>query len=63
VASSIDVPLCLDSSNISALASGLKSTPGKPLVNSVSGEEKRMRELLPPVRDHGAAVIGLVIDD
>jgi 5-methyltetrahydrofolate--homocysteine methyltransferase len=59
----VDVPLCLDSSNPAALASGLAACPGKPLVNSVSGEEARLSTVLPLVKDRGAAVIGLILDD
>jgi 5-methyltetrahydrofolate--homocysteine methyltransferase len=59
----VDVPLCLDSPNPKALAAGLAIAPGKPLVNSVSGEESRLMEILPLVKDRGCAVIGLVMDD
>ena len=59
----VDVPLCLDSSNPATLAAGLMAAPGKPLVNSVSGEEARLASVLPVVKDRGAAVIGLVLDD
>jgi 5-methyltetrahydrofolate--homocysteine methyltransferase len=58
-----DIPLCLDSSNPALLAAGLAVAPGKPLVNSVSGEEKRLESVLPIVKDRGAAVIGLTMDD
>jgi 5-methyltetrahydrofolate--homocysteine methyltransferase len=58
-----DIPLCLDSSNPAVLAAGLAVAPGKPLVNSVSGEEKRLETVLPIVKDRGAAVIGLTMDD
>ena len=59
----IEVPLCLDSSNPATLAAGLAVAPGKPLVNSVSGEESRLASLLPLIKDRGAAVIGLIMDD
>jgi 5-methyltetrahydrofolate--homocysteine methyltransferase len=59
----VDVPLCLDSSNPAALEAGLAAAPGKPLVNSVSGEEARLSSVLPLVKDRGAAVIGLILDD
>jgi 5-methyltetrahydrofolate--homocysteine methyltransferase len=58
-----DIPLCLDSGNPAVLAAGLAVAPGKPLVNSVSGEEKRLESILPLVKDRGAAVIGLTMDD
>jgi 5-methyltetrahydrofolate--homocysteine methyltransferase len=58
-----DVPLCLDSSNRTALAAALKVVPGKPLVNSVNGEEANLSALLPIIKEFGAAVIGLTMDD
>ena len=63
VASLVDVPLCLDSANPEVLAAGLAAAPGKPLVNSVSGETKKLDMILPLVKDRGAAVIGLTMDD
>jgi len=63
VAAAVPVPLCLDSGNPEVLAAGLAAAPGKPLVNSVSGEEKRLASVLPLVRERGAAVIGLTMDD
>lgn len=59
----VDLPLCLDSPNPAALAAGLAVSPGKPLVNSVSGEESRLQAVLPLVKERGAAVIGLILDD
>jgi 5-methyltetrahydrofolate--homocysteine methyltransferase len=63
LASVVDVPLCLDSANPEVLAAGLAAAPGKPLVNSVSGEEKKLETVLPLVKERGAAVIGLTMDD
>jgi len=63
VASVVDVPLCLDSANPDVLAAGLAAAPGKPLVNSVSSEEKKLATVLPLVKERGAAVIGLTMDD
>ena len=63
VAGCVDVPLCLDSPNPKALEAGLAVAVGKPLVNSVSGEESRLTNILPLVKEHAAAVIGLVMDD
>src|SRR3990170_2315340 len=61
VRSVVDVPLCIDSNDPQILETGLKAAPGKPLVNSVNGEEKQMASVLPIVKDRGAAVIGLTI--
>lgn len=63
VSEAFDVPLCLDSPNPETLAAGLAVAPGRPLVNSVNGEEKALAAILPVVREFGVPVIGLVIDD
>jgi len=59
----VDVPLCIDSSDPEALAAALKVYKGKPLVNSVTGEEHSLAKVLPLVREYGAAVIALTQDD
>lgn len=61
VLSVVDVPLCIDSNEPKILEAGLKVTSGKPLVNSVNGEDKQLTTVLPIVRDRGAAVIGMAI--
>jgi 5-methyltetrahydrofolate--homocysteine methyltransferase len=58
-----DAPICIDSSVIEALDAGLAVYEGKPLVNSVTGEDERLEEILPLVAKHGAAVIGLANDE
>lgn len=63
VLSVVDVPLCIDSNEPKILEAGLKLAPGKPLVNSVNGEEKQLATVLPIVKERGAAVIGLTIDE
>jgi len=63
VMGTVDVPLCLDSANPEALAAALKVYKGKPLINSVTGEEHTLAKVLPLVREYGAAVIGLTQDD
>jgi 5-methyltetrahydrofolate--homocysteine methyltransferase len=63
VMDTVDVPLCLDSSNPDALEAALKVYRGKPLVNSVTGEERSLERILPLIKEYGAAVIGLVQDD
>ncbi len=63
IASVVDVPFCLDSANPDVLAAGLSVAPGKPLVNSVNGEESKLDRILPLVKEHSAAVIGLTMDD
>lgn len=63
IAERFNVPLCLDSSNRAALAAALKVVPGKPLINSINGEEANLSGLLPIIKEFGAAVIGLTMDD
>lgn len=63
ITQSADIPLCLDSANYEVLEMGLKVSPGKVLVNSVSGETKKLQTILPLVKAYGAAVIGLTMDD
>ena len=58
-----DVPICIDSSIIEALEAGLAAYEGKALVNSVTAEEERMERILPLVKKHGAAVIGMANDE
>lgn len=58
-----DVPLCLDSANPDALRAALDVYPGKALINSVNGEEAKLKAILPLVKEYGAAVIGLAMDD
>ncbi len=59
----VDAPLCLDSPNPTAIEAALKVYKGKPLINSVSGEEHSLKRVLPLVKEYGTAVIGLVQDD
>jgi 5-methyltetrahydrofolate--homocysteine methyltransferase len=63
VQSLVDVPLSIDSSIVDALAAGLAVYRGKPLVNSVTGEEERLERVLPLVRRYGAAVVAISNDD
>ena len=63
VMDTVDIPLCLDSTNPEALEAALKIYKGKPLINSVTGEEHSLAKVLPLVKEYGAAVIGLVQDD
>ena len=64
VQSVVDVPLCIDSNEPKILEAGLNAIKGgKPLVNSVNGEEKQLSTVLPIVKARGAAVIGLTIAD
>src|ERR1700739_185831 len=63
VQSVTDVPLSIDSSIVAALAAGLAVYKGKPLVNSVTGEEERLESVLPLVKKYGAAVVAISNDE
>jgi 5-methyltetrahydrofolate--homocysteine methyltransferase len=63
VAEVVDVPLCLDSRKGKALAAALAVCPGRPIVNSVTGEELSLQEVLPLVKEYGVPVIGLTLDE
>lgn len=63
VQSITDVPICIDSSVVDALARGLEVVKGKALVNSVTGEEERLEAVLPLVKKHRAAVIAISNDE
>jgi 5-methyltetrahydrofolate--homocysteine methyltransferase len=58
-----DVPLCIDTADPQALESALSHYQGKALVNSVNGEGRSLEAVLPLVKEYGAAVIGLCMDD
>jgi 5-methyltetrahydrofolate--homocysteine methyltransferase len=58
-----DVPLSIDSSIIEALAAGLAVYRGKPLVNSVTGENEVLERVLPLVARYGAAVVAISNDE
>jgi 5-methyltetrahydrofolate--homocysteine methyltransferase len=58
-----DVPLCIDSSIVAALEAGLDAYEGKALLNSVTGEEERLEQVLPLVKKYGCAVIAISNDD
>ena len=63
VQSITDVPLAIDSSIVEALEAGLAVYQGKPLVNSVTGEEERLEVVLPLVKKYGAAVVAISNDE
>ena len=58
-----DVPLCIDTADPDALSAALSMYEGKALVNSINGEERSLKAILPLVKEHNAAVIGLCMDD
>jgi len=63
VQSVTNVPLSIDSSIIEALEAGLAVYKGKPLVNSVTGEDENLERVLPLVARYGAAVVAISNDE
>ncbi len=59
----VDVPLCIDSSVPAALEEGLKVAKGRPLLNSVTGEEERLEAILPLVKKYNVPVVAISNDD
>lgn len=63
VMDTVDIPLCIDTSSQAALEAALDVYEGRPIVNSVTGEESSLRTVLPLVKKYDAAVIGLAMDE
>jgi len=63
VQSLVEVPLSIDSSIVAALEEGLKVYKGKPLLNSVTGEDERLEAVLPLVKKYGCAVVAISNDE
>ena len=59
----VDVPLCIDSSVPGALEAGLEAAEGRPLLNSVTGEEERLERVLPLVKKYNVPVVAISNDD
>ncbi|MEG1782825.1 MAG: dihydropteroate synthase, partial [Oscillospiraceae bacterium] len=63
VQSVCELPLQIDSSDKDVIEAGLRVYNGKAIINSVNGEEKKMREILPLAKKYGAAVLLLTLDE
>jgi cobalamin-dependent methionine synthase I len=63
IQSVVEVPLCLDSANPQALAAAIRVVEQTPMINSISGELKRLEGILPLVSERGCPVIALAMDD
>ena len=59
----VDVPICIDTSTFEAIEPALKVVQGKALLNSTTGEDEALERILPLVKQHGCAVIGMANDD
>lgn len=58
-----DVPLQIDSTKPEVIEAGLRYYNGKPILNSVNGEEQSLATVLPLVKKYGASVVGLALDE
>lgn len=63
VQDTVDLPVCLDSPNPAALEAALKVVQGRALINSVNGEQAKLKAVLPLAAEYNAAVIALCMDD
>ncbi len=63
VQAAVDTPLCLDSANAAALSAALEHVARPPLINSISGEQRRLDGVLPLVPGRACGVIALLLDD
>jgi 5-methyltetrahydrofolate--homocysteine methyltransferase len=59
----VDTPLQIDSSDLKAIETGLRYYNGKPILNSINGEEAVLDRILPLVKKYGASVVGLTLDE
>jgi 5-methyltetrahydrofolate--homocysteine methyltransferase len=60
---SLDAPLMIDSTDAAAMEAAVRACRGKPVVNSVNGEARRMEEIFPIVKKYGTAVVALTLDE
>lgn len=63
LASTVTLPLVVDSSDPEAVESAVRGYAGKPLINSVNGKRESLEAVLPIVKRYGCAVIGLALDE
>lgn len=63
ITENIDAPVCIDSLDPDILKAGLRLVVGKPIINSVKGISSHIDQILPIVKDHESAVIGITMDE
>jgi len=63
VQTAVDLPVMIDSATPETIEAGLASFCGKAIINSVSGEEKKLKAILPLAKKYGAAILGLALDE
>jgi cobalamin-dependent methionine synthase I len=60
----VNIPLCIDSPNPKAIAAALPLLKDcQPMINSITGEKKRFKDMLPFVLDYGTKIVALCMDD
>jgi len=59
----VSVPLCIDSSNFAALEQAVKNCAGRPIINSINGEQAKLEAILPIAKRYGTMLIALTTDD
>ncbi len=59
----VNLPLQIDTADISAMESAIRRYNGKPMINSVNGKEQSMREVFPLVKKYGGVVVALTLDE
>jgi 5-methyltetrahydrofolate--homocysteine methyltransferase len=57
------LPIVIDSSSDAAIEAGLRACDGKPMINSISAEEKKLDSIIPLAKKYGGALLGLALDD
>lgn len=63
VSAAVDNPVAIDSMDVNVLEENVRKYPGKTLINSVTGEEDKLKQILPMAKKFGAAIIGLAVDE
>ena len=63
IMNAVEVPLCFDCTNPRALEAALRIYRGKPLISSVTGDDRSLEEILPLVKEYKTVVIGLTMED
>jgi 5-methyltetrahydrofolate--homocysteine methyltransferase len=63
ITSGSSCPISIDFANISALETALKAYSGRPLINSVNGEQAKMNQVFPLMKRFGTAAVALLVDD
>lgn len=59
----VDIPLSIDSSVTAAIEAGLRVAKGRPLVNSVTGEEEKLEAILPLIKKYNVPVVAISNDE